>query len=98
MEEVLNVVPVKVSSLIMNQGLDAPLWCYIVENSPLWDVSYKSLRAGWFSCIFFLAELELVWRWGTKAILMVLAREDSPGVVNKTFIVMIPKVASPKSM
>jgi hypothetical protein len=29
---------------------------------------------------------------------MVLAREDSPGVVNKTFIVMIPKVASPKSM
>jgi hypothetical protein len=25
MEEVLNVVPVKVSSLIMNQGLDAPL-------------------------------------------------------------------------
>jgi hypothetical protein len=34
----------------------------------------------------------------TKAVVRILAGEDSPEIVNKTFIVMIPKIVSPKEM
>jgi hypothetical protein len=33
-----------------------------------------------------------------QAVLRVLSGEESPSVVNKTFIVMIPKVASPEEL
>jgi hypothetical protein len=34
----------------------------------------------------------------TKAVLRILSGEDNPELINRTFIVMIPKVASPKEM
>jgi hypothetical protein len=97
LEEVMSLVPVKVSSG-MNEMLDSPFDAAEVKKALFEMYPTKAPGPDGFPAHFFQRNWELCGEEVTKAVLRILAGEESPSVVNKTFIVMIPKVASPEEM
>jgi hypothetical protein len=97
MREVLDSVPVKVTTN-MNMMLDAPFVVEEVKNALFEMYPTKAPGPDGFPAHFFQRNWELCEEEVTKAVLRILSGEESPEVVNKTFIVMIPKVASLKEL
>jgi hypothetical protein len=97
MREVLDAVPVKVTAN-MNLMLDAPFVVEEVKNALFEMYPTKAPGPDEFPAHFFQWNWELCGAEVTKAVLRILSGEESPEVINKTFIVMIPKVASPKEL
>jgi hypothetical protein len=97
MDEVMQSIHVKVSSN-MNEMLDAPFEAAEVKAALFEMYPTKSPGPDGFPAHLFQRNWDLCGNEVTKAVLRVLAGEESPSVVNKTFIVMIPKVASPEDL
>jgi hypothetical protein len=97
MREVLDAVPVKVIAN-MNLMLDAPFATEEVKIALFEMYPTKAPGPDGFPAHFFQRNWELCGAEVTKAVLRILTGEESPEVINKTFIVMIPKVASPKEL
>jgi hypothetical protein len=97
MDEVLQWVPSKVSS-VMNNMLDAPFEMSEIKTALFEMYPTKAPGPDGFPAHFFQRNWGLCGAEVTQAVLRVLSGEESPNVVNKTFIVMIPKVASPEEL
>jgi hypothetical protein len=97
MDEVLNSIPAKVSG-DMNAMLDAPFEMSEVKTALFEMFPTKAPCPDGFSTHFFQRNWDLCWEEVTKAVLQVLSGEESPKGINKTFIVLIPKIASPKEL
>jgi hypothetical protein len=97
MEEVLSSVPRRVDMAI-NSKLDAPFTCEEVKMALFEMYPTKAPGPDGFPAHFFQRHWSVCGEEVTGAVLRVLAGQDSPGCVNKTFIVLIPKVASPTKL
>jgi hypothetical protein len=97
MNEVLRTVPSKVT-LEMNTMLDAPFQAEEVKAALYEMYPTKAPRSDGFPAYFFQKHWDLCGEEVIKAVIRVLAGEESPDVVNKAFIVMIPKITSPKEL
>ena len=82
----------------MNEMLNAPFDTKEMKGAPFEMYPTKAPGPDGFLAHFFQRNWDLCGEEVTKAVLRVLSGEDSPEVVNKTFIVMIPKVASPREL
>jgi hypothetical protein len=97
MEEVISSVPRRVDMAI-NSKLDAPFTCEEVKTALFEMYPTKAPGPDGFPAHFFQRHWSVCGEEVTGAVLRVLAGQDSPGCVNKTFIVLIPKVASPTKL
>jgi hypothetical protein len=97
MEEVISSVPRRVDRAI-NSKLDAPFTCEEVKMALFEMYPTKAPGPDGFPAHFFQRHWSVCGEEVTGAVLRVLAGQDSPGCVNKTFIVLIPKVASPTKL
>lgn len=95
MEEVLSHIPVRVDAL-MNARLNAEYSKNEVKEALFQMFPTKAPGPDGFPAHFFQRHWELCGDEVTRMIIRVLSGEDSPEDINKTFIVMIPKIASPK--
>jgi hypothetical protein len=95
MEEMLSKLPYRVTSE-MNRKLGAPFGADEVKKALFEMFPTKALDD--FPTQFFQRNWDVCGEEVTKAVMCVLAGDDSAESVNKTFIVLIPKVASPKEL
>lgn len=94
---VLDTVPVKVT-LAMNEGLIAPFSNCEVKEALFQMFPTKAPGSAGFPTHFFQRHWELCGAKVTTAVLRILRGEDDPTVINSTFLVLIPKVASPEEL
>jgi hypothetical protein len=95
--EVIDVIPVKVTS-VMNDSLLKPFNEEEVKNALFQMFPTKAPGPDGFPAHFFQTHWEL---WGeevTSAVIRVLKGEDDMRDINQTFLVLIPKVASPEEL
>uniref|UniRef100_A0A8R7PJE1 Reverse transcriptase domain-containing protein n=1 Tax=Triticum urartu TaxID=4572 RepID=A0A8R7PJE1_TRIUA len=95
MEEVLSHIPVRVDGL-MNSRLNADYSREEVKEALFQMFPTKAPGPDGFPAHFFQRHWDLCGDEVTRMTIRVLEGEDSPEEINKTFIVMIPKIASPK--
>jgi hypothetical protein len=98
MQAVLETVPNKVTSKMNNRLLASFRESEVKEALALLDVPYKGTGAGWFSRPFFQRYWELFGAEVTACVLRVLRGADDAAAINNTFVVLIPKVASPEEL
>ena len=94
MDVILNTVPNKVTSQ-MNDELTKPYTDEEVKIGLFQMFPTKSPGPDGYPAHFFQLNWELCGPEVTTAVLRILSGDDSPEVINETFIVLIPKVASP---
>ena len=82
----------------MNASLCAPYTNEEVKQALFQMFPTKSPGPDGFPAHFFQKNWDVCGEEVTKVVLRVLNGEDSPGVVNSTFIVLIPKVSNPTSL
>jgi hypothetical protein len=92
MDEVLASVPIKVTSQ-MNLNLLAPFEDTEIKSALFQMYPTKASGPDGFPAHFFQGHWDLCGEEVTRAVLRILRGEDSPEVINKTFVVLIPKVA-----
>jgi hypothetical protein len=97
LDEVLDHVPRKVLPE-MNEQLDRPFSNEEVKAALFEMYPTKAPGPDGFPAHFFQRNWEVCGEEVTRAVLRVLRGQDSPECINKTFIVPIPKVASPKEL
>jgi hypothetical protein len=97
MEAVLDTVPVKVSPE-MNAKLIAPYTEAEVKEALFQMFPTKSPGPDGFPAHFFQHHWNLYGFEVTTIVLRVLRGEDDAKTINDTFIVLIPKVASPQEL
>jgi hypothetical protein len=96
-EEVLRAVPVKVTAE-MNAMLNAPFDTTEVKSALFEMYPTKAPGPDGFPAHFFQRNWDICGEEVTRVVLRILAGEESPKKINKTFIVMIPKITSLKEM
>jgi hypothetical protein len=96
-EKVLDTFPMKVTSL-MNEMLDALFDTSEVKAALFEMYPTKAPGPDRFPTHFFQRNWELCGVEVKKSVLRILSGVEDPAVVNKTFIVMIPKIASPREL
>jgi hypothetical protein len=96
-EKVLDTFPMKVTSL-MNEMLDAPFDTSEVKAALFEMYPTKAPGPDRFPTHFFQRNWELCGVEVKKSVLRILSGVEDPAVVNKTFIVMIAKIASPREL
>ena len=96
-EEVLSRIPVKVDGQ-MNSKLNAPYSKEEVKTALFQMFPTKAPGPDGFPAHFFQRHWDLCGDEVTDIVLCVLSGVDSPEEINKTFIVLIPKIASPKNL
>jgi hypothetical protein len=97
MEEVLNTVPVSVTTT-MNNKLTAPFEDGEVKQALFQMFPLKAPGPDGYPAQFFQKHWDLCGEEVTKAVLRILRGDDNPEGINKTFIVLIPKVVSPEEL
>ena len=97
MEEVLDSVPRSVT-VAMNEMLIAPFEDLEVKRALFQMYPLKAPGPDGFPAQFFQKHWNVCGVEVTKALLRILRGEDSPEGINRTFIVLIPKVASPMEL
>jgi hypothetical protein len=97
MEAELDTVPSKVTSE-MNEGLLKPFVEKEVKEALFQMFPTKAPGPDGFPAHFFQRHWELCGAEVTSAVLRVLRGEDDPSLINKTFIVLIPKIANPEEL
>jgi hypothetical protein len=97
MEEVLGTVPIKVTPA-MNDGLLKPFEEKEVKEALFQMFLTKAPGPDGFPAHFFQWHWEVCGSKVTSVVLHILRGEDDPSVINKTFIVLIPKVANPEEL
>jgi hypothetical protein len=97
LEDVLGTVLVKVTPA-MNDGLLKPFEEKEVKEALFQMFSTKAPGPDGFPTHFFQRHWEVCGSEVTSVVLRILRGEDDPSVINKTFIVLIPKVANPEEL
>jgi hypothetical protein len=97
MQEVLDVVPVKVTKW-MNSSLLKPFEEQEVKDALFQMFPTKAPGTDGYPAHFFQTLWDLSGEEVMLAVLRVLKGEDNLEVINKTFIVLIPKVARPEEL
>jgi hypothetical protein len=96
-QAVLELVPVKVTTE-MNSRLCRPFEAIEIEKA-LFDMKpSKAPGADGFTAGFFQKHWQLVKEDVTKAVLALLQGDHMPEIVNRTIIVLIPKVKNPQNI
>ena len=97
MEAVLETVPAKVTSE-MNDRILKPFGENEVKEALFQMFPTKAPGPDGFPAHFFQRNWELCGAEVTSVVMRILRGEDDPSVINNTFIVLIPKVASPEEL
>jgi hypothetical protein len=97
MEDVLDVVPARVSAE-MKTMLDAPFDSAEVKRALFEMFPTKAPGPDGFLAHFFQCHWDTCGEEVSRVVLWILLGEDSPDVINKTFIVMISKITNPKEL
>jgi hypothetical protein len=97
MDEVLASVLVLVTA-DMNAKLIAPFGDKEIKEALFQIYPTKALGPDAFPAHFFQKHWDLCGGEVTHSVLRILQGEDNPESINKTFIVLIPKVAQPKDL
>jgi hypothetical protein len=97
MDEVLASVPVSVM-VDMNAKLIAPFCDKEIKEALFHMYPTKALGPDGFPSHFFQKHWDLYGGEVTRSVLRILRGEDNPESINKTFIVLIPKVAQPEDL
>lgn len=94
MEEVLQHVPVKVTTT-MNEQLLAPYTKMEVRNALLQMFPMKATGPDGFPAHFFQRHWDTCGAAVTREVLSIVRGEESPTCINDTLLVLIPKVSNP---
>lgn len=97
LDAVLDTVPVKVTA-DMNTSLLVPFSEKEVKEALFQMFPTKAPGPDGFPPHFFQRHWDLCGKEVTSVVRRVLNGEDYPAVINDTFIVLIPKVASPEEL
>jgi hypothetical protein len=97
MEAVLATVPVKVTAH-MNDRLLKQFEEKEIKEALFQMFSTKAPSPNGFPAHFFQRHWDLCGAEVTSLVMWILRGEDDPSVINNTFIVLIPKVASPEEL
>ena len=96
-EEVLSHIPERVDGL-MNSKLNVPYTKEEVKDALFQMFPTKAPGPDGSPAQFFQRHSDLCGDEVTDMVLRVLSGDDSSEEINKTFIVLIPKIASPKNL
>jgi hypothetical protein len=97
MDEVLVSVSVSVTSA-MNESLSAPFEDGEIKQALFQMYPLKAPGPHGFPAYFFQKHRDVCGIKVTKAVLRILRGKESPKGINRTFVVLIPKVASPEEL
>jgi hypothetical protein len=97
MEMVQDTIPVKVTPA-MNDGLLKPFEKKDVKEALFQMFPTKAPGPDGYPTHFFQHHWEVCGAEVTSVVLRILRGDDDPSVINNTFIVLIPKVASPEEL
>jgi hypothetical protein len=97
MEDVLDAVPARVNAE-MRTMLDAPFDVTDVKRALFEMFPTKAPGPDGFLAHFFQCHWDTCGEEVSRVVLWILLGEDSPDVINKTFIVMISKITNPKEL
>jgi hypothetical protein len=97
MEEVLDSVPISMTH-DMNEKLVPPFTESEVKLALFQMYPLKAPGPDGYPAHFFQKHWDLCGEEVTRAVLRILRGEDSPAGINKTFVVLIPKVAIPEEL
>jgi hypothetical protein len=97
MEMVQDTIPVKVTPA-MNDGLLKPFEKKDVKEALFQMFPTKAPGPDGYPTHFFQHHWEVCGAEVTSVVLRILRGDDDPSVINNTFIVLIPKVASPEDL